>query len=404
MQFQKGKAALVGAAISVTALLLSGCAEGGTGGGSGGADGEPIVVASVNALSGPGTFPEASQAAKAVFDEFNANGGLDGRPIEYVVLDDKGDPSSATAAARDAVEGNNAVALVGSASLLDCEVNSAYYEQNGIISIQGTGVDPVCFDSANISPANVGPFMDSLLSLAYGSEVLGLDNICGLVTIVGSQLPAYTAAFDQWTAATGSEFAMLDATIPYGVADWTPYIVKAKEAGCEAIYSPALEPDAVALLRAAEAQGMNDVTFLFATSAYSTQFAEAATFVGQGIYLPAEFTPFTDPSVPGNEEWVELMEKHNVPLTSFGQGGYLAANYFIEMLQSIEGDITRESVTAAFKEQEEPFESTMTGSPWIFGPGESHGSNTSGWPVVLEPGSSEWLSAADDWIRVSDFE
>ena len=389
--------ALAATAIAASGLLsLTACgnaAEGST------ATGEPIVVASVNALSGAATFAEASQAAKAVFDDFNAAGGLNGRPIQYEVLDDKGDPASATAAARDAV-GKNAVALVGSASLLDCEVNAAYYEQEGIVSVQGTGVDPFCFSSPNISPVNTGPFLDSQLTLTYGSEELGLQKICGLLAVAGSTRPAYQEAFDAWEASTGKTFAMLDDTVPYGGSDYTPYIVKAKEAGCDAIYSNAVEPDAVGILKAAEAQGLNDMTFLFLTSTYSQQFAEAASFVGKGVYVPAEFAPYTVEDVTANDDWRAVMEKHNVPMTSFGQGGYLAAQHFLEVLKGIDGDISRETVTAAFKGQQEPLENPMAGTPYLFGDGDTHGSNTAGWPITIQPGSTSWTSAADDWMKV----
>jgi branched-chain amino acid transport system substrate-binding protein len=382
------------ALVAASAMVLAGC---GTGGGTEG-DGEPIVVASINALSGPGTFAEASQAAEAVFDDYNAAGGLGGRPIEYIIVDDKGDPSVATAAARDVVAGQNAVALVGSASLLDCEVNGAYYEQEGIVSIQGTGVDPVCFSNPNISPTNTGPYQDALLALTFASAELDVSSICALVPTVGSQLPAYQAVFAKWTAATGDDFTLLDDTVTFGAADYTPNVVKAKEAGCDAVFFTGVAPDALGVLKAAEAQGMDDVTFIFLTSVYSVEFAKAATWVGAGLYVPAEFSPYTSPEVPGNEEWRELMESKGIPLTSFGQGGYLAAKHFIQMIESIEGEITRESVTAAFKAQTEPFVSEMTGTPWIFGDGDSHGSNTAGWPIKIEPGSDVWTTAGDDWF------
>lgn len=112
------------ALIAVAALALAGCAGGD--GGSGGGDGAPIVVGSINTISGPATFPEASQAAAAVFDAFNDAGGLDGRKIDYKTLDDKGDPATATASARELVGSDGAVALVGSASLIECEINAKY--------------------------------------------------------------------------------------------------------------------------------------------------------------------------------------------------------------------------------------------------------------------------------------
>ena len=95
-----------------SALVLSGCAGSDSGGGSGGGDTSPIVVGSINTNSGPAAFPEASEAAAAVFDAFNAEGGLDGRMIEYKTTDDKGDPATATASAREIVGSDEAVAMV----------------------------------------------------------------------------------------------------------------------------------------------------------------------------------------------------------------------------------------------------------------------------------------------------
>jgi branched-chain amino acid transport system substrate-binding protein len=385
--------AIAGAA----ALVLSGCSGGS---GSDGGSGDPIVIGSVNALSGPATFPEASAAAKLVFDQVNADGGIGGRKIEYKALDDKADPATASAAAREIVESDGAVALVGSASLLDCEVNASYYEQQGILSVQGTGVDQVCFSSPAVSPVNVGPYGDTTMTLTYGSEVLGLKKICGLLEVVGSSGPAYKAAIDEWTKQTGKKLVQLDDSVPYGGSDYTPYIVKAKEAGCDAVYSNAVEPDGIGQLKAAAAQGWDDVTFLYLTSVYSDQFAKAAGTVGKGVYVPAEFAPYTSADDPANKEWRELLSKHDVPLTSFGQGGYLAATYTVEVLKSIEGDITRESVTKAFKAMKDPIANDMAGTPWIFGDAEKHGSNRAGFPVQLLPGSTAWQPAKGDKITI----
>ena len=116
------------------------------------ADGEPIRVGNVSSLTGAGLFPEASVAAKAVFDRVNASGGIGGRPIELIIEDDGGAPEGAATAGRKLVEQDNVVAMVGSASVLECAVNSAYYAEQGVYSIQGTGVDPLCFLSRTSRP------------------------------------------------------------------------------------------------------------------------------------------------------------------------------------------------------------------------------------------------------------
>lgn len=378
------------ALLTAGVLALAGCSGSG---GSGGSK-DPIVVGSVNTISGPATFPEASQAAKAVFDQFNAAGGLNGQKIDYKALDDKGDPATATANAREIVGSDNAVAMVGSASLIECDLNKKYYEQEGILSIPGIGVDTGCFDSKSISPANVGPYNDLTLTLTYGSEVLHLDNICVLLEIAGSTRPTYQAAIDKWTKATGKKPSYVDDTLPYGASDYTPYIVKARQAGCKALAVNPIEPDAIGQIKAANAQGWNDVTFLYLTSVYSDNFAQAVDNAGAGVYVPAEFYPFTDDNAI-NKGWRDLMTKNKIPLTSFSQGGYLAATHFIEVLKTIKGDVTREGVSAALKSMK-PIDDKMIGTPYTFGV-----DNTAGWPIVLKSGTHKWEKVSDDWLRLT---
>ena len=381
------------AVAATSASLLVAC---GGGGGSGAAD-EPIVVGSVNALSGPATFPEASAAAKAVFDGVNAAGGINGRKIKYVVADDKADPATATQTARDIVTSQNAVAMVGGASLVDCDVNGKFYEQQKIMSVVGTGVGPGCFNSPVMAPVNAGPYLDTQMALTFGSNNLHVKKICAFLAITGASKPAYQSAIDAWTNATGAKLAYLDDTVPYGNADFTPQAVKAKEEGCDAIFGNFVEPDALGMLKAAEAQKVTGVTWLFLTSVYSEQFAKAAP-AGQKIYVPAEFLPFTDATATANKDWRELMTKQGLSLTSFSQGGYLAATYFVDVLKSIKGNIDRASVTEALKKMA-PIENTMVGTPYQFGSGDTHQPNHAGWPIVLDKGS--WQNAADSWLVVS---
>ncbi len=376
------------------ALVLSGC----SGGGGGGAD-SPIVVGSVNTKSGAATFPEASLAAAAVFADQNAKGGINGHKIDYKALDDKGDPATASANARELVGSDEAVAMVGSASLIECEINAKYYEQQKILSMPGVGVDTGCFDSPNIAPANVGPFNDMTLTLYWGSEVAKLDNICVLLEIAGSTRPAYQKAIDEWTKITGKKPLYVDDTVPYGASDYTPYIVKAKDAGCKALAINPVEPDAIAQVKAANAQGWKDVNWLYLTSVYSDNFAKAVSDAGAGIYVPAEFYPFTDASSDINKDWRDLMTKNNIPLTSFSQGGYLAAKYFIEVAKGVKGDITRESVTKALHDMS-AIKNPMVGTPYVFGTAKTHADNTAGWPIKLTSGTNKWELNGNDWIRI----
>lgn len=100
-----------------------------------------IKVGAVSTITGPADFSEVPKATKAEFDQINAKGGIDGCKIDYTIADDKADPQVAAQAARDLIDNKGVVAMVGSASLLDCQVNAQTYQRKNVLSVQGLGVD-----------------------------------------------------------------------------------------------------------------------------------------------------------------------------------------------------------------------------------------------------------------------
>ena len=146
------------------ALVLSGCSGGGGGDGK-----SPIVVGSVNTKSGAATFPEASLAAAAVIADQNAKGGINGHKIDYKALDDKGDPATASANARELVGSDEAVAMVGSASLIECEINATYYEQQKILSVPGIGGRQSTRSTSTAWPATASANMSAPTVTTRGS-------------------------------------------------------------------------------------------------------------------------------------------------------------------------------------------------------------------------------------------
>ena len=358
------------------------------------ADGEPIRVGNVSSLTGAGLFPEASVAAKAVFDRVNADGGINGRPIELIIEDDGGAPEGAATAGRKLVEQDEVVAMVGSASVLECAVNSAFYAEQGVYSIQGTGVDPLCFLSSNISPVNTGPFAGITVSLYYASETLALDRICNInLFVIPDLAPAFDGAVARWESLTGKSltFRVKAATLE---DDPTPLMLQARDAGCEAVVIDGVEPHALAVGRAIDAQGLGDIVWIGLTSYYTDAIASQLGSAGNGLRANSEFEPYGS-DAPALDDWKALMTSAGVPLTSFAQGGYLAATIFVEALRGIDGDITRESVAEAMLDLE-PYETPLLGTPYTFGPGDAHAPNQASKFVELRDG--QWVTAADDWV------
>src|SRR5581483_9992026 len=131
------------AASATAALALAALAGGGTGRvGSGTASAaksvcglgngkkatlSPIKLGAI-ATKQPGTdFTDIPNMAKAYFDCVNANGGINGHPIQYFIETEKTDPGQVAALAKKLVGTDHVVGLVGNTSIIDCSVNHKYY-------------------------------------------------------------------------------------------------------------------------------------------------------------------------------------------------------------------------------------------------------------------------------------
>ncbi len=82
---------------------------------TGPATGEPIKIGVVTSMSGGAAIPTQSMldALKLETDLVNANGGVGGRPIEYIMMDDKTDAATAVSAATKLITQDNVTAILG---------------------------------------------------------------------------------------------------------------------------------------------------------------------------------------------------------------------------------------------------------------------------------------------------
>jgi Periplasmic binding protein len=104
------------------------------------ATGEPIVIGGIVSVTGPDNFSSSGLAAQAYFKCLNANGGINGRPIKYLLEDDAWNPEQSSQVAAKLIRDEHAVALVGNMSFVDCGANQGIYEKEDIMVVAGVGV------------------------------------------------------------------------------------------------------------------------------------------------------------------------------------------------------------------------------------------------------------------------
>jgi branched-chain amino acid transport system substrate-binding protein len=386
LRFAIRLAAGVGAALWSGSALAAGptCPDG------------PIKLGAISTITGPADFSEVPKAAKAMYDSVNAAGGINGCKIDYEIADDKADPQVAAQAARDFIDNKKVVAMTGGASLLECAVNAPTYKRSNVRSVDGLGVDPVCFNSPNIAPVNVGPYTLTTAMGLFATKTLKTKNLCAMFIIIGGTQEAYKAAIDRWEKLTGQKAKMIDLTVPIS-GDYTPFVIKARDAGCDAVVSNAIEPGVVAWVKTADAQKITGINWLFLSPGYTVEVTKALADSKQPIYVGTEWEPYTEQNSPANKDWIAAMNAAKRPLTAFSQGGYLSAQATLDIIKSINGPVTRDSVNKALLSMK-PASYPLAGSPYVFGPGETHSPMQS--TKVMKLANGAWTVETKDWLVV----
>lgn len=386
------------AAAVIAGSVLTGCsAESGAGAeGSGGA---PIKIGAVSSITGPAPFPEVSGAAQAVFDQVNAEGGIAGRQIQYLSEDDGADPAQASQAGRRLVDEEGVVAMAGGASLVECSANAVLYERSEVLNVMGAGIEATCFASKNIAPVNAGTFNGYESLLYFADDHLGAERICAVILKSEGLTEPYLALLEDWQEDTGTDLALIDTSVNLG-DDPTPAILAVKDAKCDAVAINPTEPEGVSFMKAVQEQGIvEQADWLMLTNVYTDAAIEALQAQGttDNVYVNSEFLPASSDESEV-QEWRTTLEEADVQITSLSEGGYVAARILVDVLRSIDGEITRESVTQAMHDAGE-IENPLMGMPYVFD--ESNGHNPNRASMMVRATAEGWTPVGD-WVEVPE--
>ena len=333
------------------------------------ATGEPIVIGSIVGQTGPDDFSASAKSAKAYFDCLNANGGIKGRPVKYMMADDQWNPEIAAQLGAKLVNDEKAVAMVGSASFVECAANSRRYQEAGIVAVAGVGVPRECFTAKNYAPTNAGPRISTTAAAQYAVEALGAKKL----VCVGPNIPNVGA----WSCDGVASFAKTVGAsaktilIDPGSADATSTVLQAAGFGPDAIVLALPKGLMMPILVAAEEQGLQDkIKFLSAASGYDLSVPGALGNGWKGkFYVNMEFNAL-DSTEPDNANWRAVMDayaKAADPRDTFAQAGYLAARVATSAMLTLDpAKIDRPGVTAALGKVK-AFKSDIFCASWYFG-------------------------------------
>ena len=360
------------------------------------ATGEPIVIGAITGKTGPDDFSNSTRAAKAYFDCLNANGGIKGRPVEYLVEDDQWNPETAAQLAAKLVNDEKAVLMVGNSSFVECGANADFYKKSGILVVAGVGVPRECFFAANYAPTNAGPRVSMLGAMGYALDHLKAKS----VVCIGPNIPNVGTWSCDGIIQLAKEKGLTAETILMdpGTADSTSTILQAAASKPDVIILGLPKGVTVPLLTAAEEQGLNQsIKFLSAASAYDLSVPGTIGAGWDGNFIVnMEFNDL-EATTPDNQNWLAVMDQYGQksdPRDTFAQAGYLAARIAETALMTLDpANIDRETASAAVRGIKS-FKSDIFCTPWYFGDGLiRHNANSTTRMAVSEGG--KWKVVSD---------
>ncbi|MGH2885353.1 MAG: ABC transporter substrate-binding protein, partial [Solirubrobacteraceae bacterium] len=131
------------------------------------ATGTPIPIGTIDTKQ-PGTdFSDGPNMMIAYFNCVNANGGVNGHPLKLYVIYDQTQPAQIAAAAKQLIQSDHVVGIVGVFDLLECTIDQSYWKQLGIYEM-GAGIAPECWSTPNSAAVNMGPRYSSDGAVQYG--------------------------------------------------------------------------------------------------------------------------------------------------------------------------------------------------------------------------------------------
>jgi ABC-type branched-subunit amino acid transport system substrate-binding protein len=332
-------------AAAAVSLMAAGCGGAASGDSSG-----PLKLGAWYPLSGPvaasGVPSEAG--AHAYFDMLNANGGINGRKVEFHSVDTAFDAQQTLQAARQLISRDGVQAIVTPNGTAATEATFPFVLQQSKVPIFGTYGG----SAAWYNPARPGLFGTQTLyeDQAKVAVSWALKEGAKKIVIVRDDPQAFATVDDAATQAIQGAGAIADRVVAkFGSTDYSPYVAAVKQKNPDAVLLVLPVPEAAAYLNQAALQGLKAPVYAYAPPATGALIKlagkNAEGFRAVSLTLP----PTSDD--PAVVEYREAMQKYAPKQEPdfYSIANFAWAKAFAQILKTIHGEINSASITKAIE-------------------------------------------------------
>ncbi|MCW2522160.1 MAG: hypothetical protein JWO63_495 [Frankiales bacterium] len=284
--------------LAVTALTACSSSKSGTASGNSGSTqgtSGTIKLGVITDLSGPASsgFISTEKGIKAFVNGINADGGINGQQLSYVVADTASTAPGALTAAQKLVQSDKVFAII--------EVSTVFYGAEPYLLKQGVPVVGGGFDGPIWNVATNTNLFDSAGTTSYtrvnsaAGEYLKAHGVttCGTIGYSSSVSAQKSATgIMKSCAAAGLKQGYINNQVPFGSTDMGAIALAIKNAGVDGMYVPVVPATGFALAAALKQIGVTLKSFLLPTG-YGGDLLEssAAVTAAQGYEFASVGAP-----------------------------------------------------------------------------------------------------------------
>jgi branched-chain amino acid transport system substrate-binding protein len=369
------------------------------------ATGTPIPLGGIVTDQTGTSFADIANMAGAYFDCVNANGGINGHPIKYYIQKEQTNPSQIASEAKQLVQTDKVVGIIGNTSIIECTINHSYWEKLGFFIID-SGIAPECYSTSNSAAVNMGPRYSSDGAVQYAITQHPSKIVFDQANVPGT---SYIAAGPNAIAkAAGVPIVDMTATPP--VADANSVAISLVNAAGKdgAVILNFTPPDALTILQAAQKLNIEGNVKLWGCSTpCNTDFlAKSLGPKWNGkIFVNAELTPPDGTNTPTMNLYKAILAQYGKSVTggigSFSQMGFTEAELMVKALESVQGEYTVASVNAAIKGLKN-VNTGMLCQQWTYGDYSSHLPNNMDYTTTANNGQMTLAPSGGGCTLISD--
>lgn len=316
---------------------------------------DEIIIGGVHDLSGIFAVfsAPAVKAANQYFDEVNANGGIHGRQIRYVVEDHGYQVPKAVQATNKLVNRDKVFAMLMSLGTPHNLAAFPIMDRNNVPNILPlTFAEPMQSEGPFNRRYTLGAtYYDSMKAgINYLIDKNDISNLCVMYIPSDFGEETHQAALDIAEANPNVTLSQATSHRP-DETDFSGTLARLKDADCGLVATSLGVRSTIGVVGKAKAMGWNDVNFIAPVSSFHETVASAPGGVSEGLYVVSYWQDLsTRKDEPATQAWIDSYTEANGDNPSSGAVlGYLSARTLVEGLQAAGPDLNADSLNAGLE-------------------------------------------------------